>query len=155
MENFEKVETKIWILSCLNQYSYAENDHRITLIGEADEAKGKFKEVVREYIKDEVEMAKEVFDNRGLNTLEDIINYIAGNNGVDKDGNEVEYRYGIDTNDKTFYAFTISRSQETIDGVKLEEVRIILEQIIIGKKSDMSCVILDNVEKVKEVLENM
>lgn len=159
---------KIWMVSVDNTYSFDSIEKRTLLTFDEKEAKAHFKKMVKDYIKDEIEMASELFDKEFL-SLSEIIDYIEEiqqNEEVvylqTSEIHDIEYNYGLDVNkEKTYALFTISKhTKEIFDNNPItesfEEYYIMLQKVELGKENtNYGVPILDNVNEIDEILENL
>lgn len=160
---------KIWMVSVDNAYSFDSIEKRTLLTLDEKEAKAHFKKMVKDYIKDEIETASELFDKKFL-SLSEIIDYIEEiqqNEEVvylqTSEIHNIEYNYGLDVNkEKTFALFTITKhTKELINNDSstteyFEDYYIMLQEVELGKENNnYGLPILDNVSEIDEILESL
>lgn len=161
---------EMWMVTVDNVYSFDSLEKRSFLTLDEKEAKTYFKEMVKEYIKNELETVSDLLD-RTFISLTEIIEYIeivkekylpAYIDGLESEVHDIEYNYGLDVNkEKTYALFTISKhTKEIFDNNPItesfEEYYIMLQKVELGKEiTNYGLPILDNVNEIDEILENL
>ena len=160
---------EMWMVSVDNVYSFDNIEKRSFLTLDEKEAKSYFKEMVKEYIKYELETASDLFDRKFL-SLTEIIDHIKEKK-KDKESlylnsteiKSIEYNYGLDVNkEKTCALFTVGKYTEEIFGNEssstksFEEYYIMLRKVKLGEEiTECGVPILNNVEEIESILESL
>lgn len=143
----KELKNSLWMVTLDNNYSYDNTEKGTFFSVNQMTATTKFKEIIKDYIDEELSMAKELFD-RDFDTLDSIVKFI---DLINKNKESIQvaygylydfnYNYGIDiSEDKSYALFTINREYKTVntlvnrEDVNSESVCIVLKQIEMEKE---------------------